>query len=86
MAIKEKMVYTPSEEEVGKEAPNPHQCKVSSVYVPVFSSIVPGEDEDAFCSTQNTHLKWLSISVKEFSYTWGGGGGWVRFAERELEL
>lgn len=67
------MVYTPSQQEVGKEAPNAHQCKISSVYVPVFSSIVPGEDEDAFCSTQNTHLKWLSICQRVFLYLGRGG-------------
>jgi len=63
------MLYTPSEQGAGKEGPNPHQCKVSSAYVPVFSIIIPGEDKDAFCNTQTTHVKWLSISVKELSYT-----------------
>lgn len=57
-------VYTvmcvPLEQGVGKEGPKPHLCKLSNTYVPVFSSIAPEEDEDAFCSTQNTHLKWLS--------------------------
>lgn len=53
-------MYTPSEQEAGKEGPNPHRCKVSSAYVPGFGSIVPGEDEDAFSNNQNTRLKWLS--------------------------
>lgn len=71
----EKVGYAPPEQGAGKEGPVPHQCEVSSAYVPAFSSTVSGEDEDAFCNTPNTHLQWLSQS-KSFPLLGGGMCVW----------